>query len=160
MFKMSQGMADQIAKDLATQFTSCVIGIYSDVQPDDGNAAENGTLLCWITLGGLAKSDPMTVTNGLLLDISTISYDGTTLILQISKPTAAVWKGDPIANGTIGYGRVYDIDVDTGLSATAQRFDGSAGVSSGQFQLSSSKCEIGVPLVVNSFTIKIPLTRR
>jgi hypothetical protein len=160
MFKMSQGMADQVANDIADMFQYAVIGIYSDTQPADGNAAENGTLLCWITLDGETMTDPMTVANGLELDVSTIAYDSTTLILQISKPTAAIWKGDPIANGNIGYGRVYDLDVDTGLSATAIRFDGSAGISSGQFQLSSSKCEVGVPLVVNSFTIKIPLTRR
>ncbi len=137
---------------------NCVIGLFGSSQPNDADQAENATLLGLVTLNGGAfvAGSP---TNGLNFDAIPVHdalYTKTTMI----KPVAATWKCVALANGTIGWARVYANAYVTGASYTAKRFDATAAVAGGQVTVSSSQAVLGVPISVDAANIIMNAYRR
>ena len=139
------GAGDGSLKDI---LANAVIGVFTGGQPLNGDAAEIGTLLGYLTVNGGAFT-PGAATNGLNWDAAA---DGIN-----AKPSAEEWAIVPIASGTAGWLRVYDNARVTGLSTTAVRFDMSCGVSSGDARWTPTNVLAeGIKNIVNSFSLKIP----
>lgn len=160
MMKLSSGLRYGllVTSCWRTLLANCVIGLFSSTQPDDADDAENATLLGLVTLDGGAFVGGV-ATNGLNFDatpVHDVLYTKTTLI----KPVAATWKCVALANGTIGWARVYANAYTTGASTTAVRFDVTAAVSGGQMTISSSQAVAGVPISVDAANIIINAYRR
>lgn len=74
----------------------------------------------------------------------------------IAKPSAQVWSFNGVALGTAGWARFYSSDTaDTGVLLSAApwypRLDGSCGVGSGDFQLSTVSITVGLPVTLDTF---------
>lgn len=70
------------------------------------------------------------------------------------------WQGDGIADGTIGWFRIYANATDAGgSSATAKRIDGSCSTTSGDMILRSLAAETGIPITIDNFDITFPKVR-
>jgi hypothetical protein len=75
----------------------------------------------------------------------------------IAKPAAQVWSFNGLAVGTAGWARFYSSDnADTGALLTAapwySRLDGSCGVGSGDFQMSTISITASLPVTMDTFT--------
>lgn len=84
-------------------------------------------------------------------------YLGTEALGVIAKPSTAVWSGVGVAAGTAGWARFYSSDgADTGALLSAApwypRLDGSCGVGSGDFQLSTLTIAVGLPVTLDTFS--------
>lgn len=158
MMKLSQGLAETILADLKTRLANCTLHLFTQDPPAGGaSAAEVGTLLTKITLNG-GTFNGGSPTNGLNFDV--IAYDEANGVVTLSKAVGEEWKGLGIANGTPGYGRIYDNALVTGESDSALRIDGIAALSSGDFALSSSTVKIGVPIGVDTCIIRLSLYKK
>lgn len=111
-------------------FKNFVIKIYSGVQPDSADEAEDLTrLLVTLTLGSLP------VVPGLpdnCLNFAD-SVNG-----ELSVPSGVVWSGVPIASGTAGYARFYDNRMVTGATTTEARMDLACGVGTKEFRMATT----------------------
>jgi hypothetical protein len=105
----------------------------------------------YVTMGSVAAG--IAPVNGL--------YLGAAASGVISKPTAQVWSGVGLVAGTAGWGRFYSSDgTDTGLLLTGApwypRLDGSCGVGTGDFRLSTTSIAVGLPVTVDAFAVTAP----
>ena len=139
-------------KGFEQSFKNGVLRIYSGSQPTDADDAETGTLLVEITVSS-ATLTPGVSTNGLNFDVVTPDTDRTESVL--AKSTGEVWSGTALATGTAGYGRFYDNGRIVGASETSIRFDGSAGTSGAQFNLSTTTITSGATITVDTCTITL-----
>lgn len=74
----------------------------------------------------------------------------------IAKPSDQVWSFNGLATGTIGWARYYPSDTnDSGALLSGApwypRLDGSCGVGSGDFQLSTISISAGLPVTIDTF---------
>lgn len=79
----------------------------------------------------------------------------------IAKPSLQVWSGVGEVAGTAGWGRFYSSDTaDTGAALSGApwfpRMDGSCGVGSGDFQLSTVAIAVGLPITIDTFQVTVP----
>jgi len=147
--RTSSGIREGLLDDLNTRLANCILRLFSGTPPAEADDAENGTLLVEISLNG-ATFVPTTGTNGLNFD-ATVTHNAEGTKATLSKPIAAVWKGPAVAAGTIGWGRLYDVDRVAGASTTEQRIDGTASTATGSdIVVTTATTEIGVEVVVTS----------
>jgi hypothetical protein len=136
-------------KSLKNTFANGVLAIYSGSQRSDADAAETGDLLALVTIDG-GSFTPGTATNGLNLD--------TTTSAAISKVATETWKGDYLAEGTMGWFCFYDNAKTTGSSTTAKRIDGTVGTSSrADLQVVSTAATVGGSITINSFKLNFSI---
>ncbi len=79
----------------------------------------------------------------------------------IAKPAGVTWGLVAVATGTAGWGRFYSSDaLDTGAALVGApwypRLDGSCGVGSGDFQLSTLAFTSGLPVTLDTFQVTQP----
>ena len=152
-WRLSTGMKNAILNDkgLKEALANGQIRIYSGPQPDSADAAEQGALLTIITLSSGAMVSG-TTTNGLNLD----APDGGI----IGKPSASVWSGKNLANGSAGWFRWYPNDFDSHMGAATGgnkiRIDGNCATSGGQMNLSSTNLKINVTTTVDNVALFLP----
>ena len=101
------------------------------------------------TVGGSSMSGGAAPTNGLFLGVDALGV--------VSKPALQVWSFNGANTGTAGWARFYSSDAgDTGLLLTAApwypRLDGSCGVGSGDFQMSTLSIVPALPVTMDTFT--------
>lgn len=128
-------------------FRNAVIDIYSGSQPATADAAETGTKLATITLGGGAFTADAAA-NGINFDVAASGV--------LSKDTAETWSGLGLAAGTAGWFRLYDNGYATGASTTEIRLDGSVATSGGQLGLSNTAITVGGTTTVDTATLTMP----
>ena len=101
----------------------------------------------YVAMGsGVAGVAPV---NGLILGVEASGV--------IAKPSSQVWSCAGVAAGTAGWARFYSSDGgDTGLLLAAApwypRLDGTCGVGSGDFQLSTLTFAVGLPVTLDTFS--------
>lgn len=152
--KISTGLKAQMlnaVKGAVTNTASLehgILKIYSGSQPANADAAETGTLLLQITVGGGAFVAGV-ATNGLDFDTTT---SGT-----LSKAVAETWSGVGLAAGTAGWFRFCGNAADSGASSTTlPRIDGRISTSGAELNLSNLNVVIGASTTVDSFSISWP----
>jgi len=111
-------------------------------------AITNSLATVTTTLGSPMASGVAPV-NGLILGVEASGV--------ISKPSTQIWSFTGVAAGTAGWARFYSSDTaDTGALLSAApwypRLDGSCGVGSGDFQMSTLSIVIGLPVTLDSFS--------
>lgn len=121
---------------------------YSGTQPADADSAETGTLLLKVTEAS-GTHTPGIATNGL---------DWLAAVAGVAAKAAVVWSGAGTAANTAGWFRFYDVDVDTGVSTTAVRFDGSIGTSGADLNIGNTSIEISATTTVDTFSVTQPAT--
>jgi hypothetical protein len=124
-------------------FRNAVGAFYTGNQPANGDAIETGTLLGYLTRDGLPFSAGQPA-NGLNWNDS---INGESI-----KPGAENWICNPIANGNVGYLRLYNNDFVTGESNSAIRVDLACGVGTGELRFTSLVFAVGVPVPCNGLT--------
>lgn len=140
---LRQGMLN--ATGTLEAFTNGVLRIYSGVQPSDADSAITGTLLLEVTVDGLAFAHGV-ATNGLNFDVPVAGV--------LSKAAAEAWKGDGVAKGTAGWGRLSANPLDDGtVSTTLPRIDMSVAKTGGDLNVSNTGIAIGAPTTVDTFNI-------
>lgn len=101
----------------------------------------------YVNMGsGVAGVAPV---NGLILGVEASGV--------IAKPSSQVWSFTGVAAGTAGWARYYSSDGgDTGILVSGApwypRMDGSCGVGSGDFQLSTLAITVGLPVTLDTFS--------
>jgi len=123
-------------------------GVTTAAVSGSGTTLTVGTL---VNMGsGIAGVKPL---NGLFL--------ASPLTGVIAKPTTQVWSGVGVAAGTAGWGRFFSSNGnDSGAVISGApfypRLDGSCGVGSGDFQLSTLAIVVGLPVTLDTFQITMP----
>ena len=151
-WKLSSGLKNSLLGDngLKKTLASGQIRIFSGAQPPNADAAEQGALLCVVTLASGAMTSG-TSTNGLVFDSPTGG--------KLGKPVSAVWSGVNVANGTAGWFRWYPNDFDNHVGAdtdgTKIRVDGSCSTGSGQMNLVSLNLKSGVTTTIDNVLLSI-----
>lgn len=79
----------------------------------------------------------------------------------IAKPATQVWSGVGVAAGTAGWGRFFaSAGNDSGAAISVApfypRLDGSCGVGSGDFQLSTLAIVVNLPVTLDTFQVTMP----
>ncbi len=160
MLKLSQGLLTEWLGGTASMkeiFENSTLVLFSGPQPGSANDGEIGTPLVQLTLANGAFT-PGEGTNG--LNFGTVTWDDANTVATLSKAIAEVWSGIALADGTIGWGRLYANDMVEGESTTARRLDGTATIGGGEFKLSSAVTKTGVPVTVDVCDIKLSAYRR
>jgi hypothetical protein len=134
------------SRSLKQLMANGVIRIYSGAQPADADAAETGDLLVTITVSSGAHT-PGIATNGLEF--------GEAAAGALAKAVAEVWSGVVAIGGTAGWFRFYSNSVDTGISTTAIRFDGSCSTSGAQLNMSSTSLVLATTTTVDTFSVSL-----
>jgi len=135
------------SQDIKTQFTNCVIDIYSGAQPVTADSPAIGTLLARVSLNAAAFAEGA-ATNGLNFDAPVDAV--------ISKAAAENWQYKGIAVGTAGWFRLRGNAVDNALSSTTlPRIDGSIGAGTGDMSLSNVNIVINSPGTIDAFSITL-----
>lgn len=117
------------ATGLKEALANGVLDLFSGAQPADADSAEQGTLLCRITVGSGAWNAG-TATNGINFDAPVADV--------IGKAAAETWSGNAVAAGTLGWFRFKGNPADNGLaSTTLARIDGSIAVTGGDLNLAN-----------------------
>lgn len=125
-----------------------VLHIYSGAIPTDADAAEgSGTKLLEITLNGNAFTSG-SPTNGLTFNAA---VDGMT-----GKADGETWQGDGLNTLTAAWFRFYANAVDTGVSTTAVRFDGTVGTSGADLLLTSTNVVTGATTTIDTAEFTLP----
>lgn len=152
--RLSTGLVDALAGggagdgSLKDILVNAVAAVYTGLQPVNADAAEQGDLLGYITVGG-DDFTPGAATNALNWDAASGGI--------CTKPSATEWAIVPVASGTAGWIRVYANAMTTGASTSAVRMDMSCGISSGDARWSPTNVLAeGIKNVVNSFALKVP----
>lgn len=153
MARISTGTRTMIATALRSGFTKGILRLFSGSMPSSPNAAETGTLLAEITVDGLPFT-PGNNANG--LDFDLVTDDPVTMKTYLAKHAAQNWKGIGLANGVIGWGRLYTNAMTTGDSASASRIDGVASaIGDADFTVTTSRVVVGVPVTVSAMKLVI-----
>ena len=151
--RASRGVRLALLTEVETQFTNCVLEIYTGGPPANADLAETGTLLALLTLDGGAFTGGVG-TNGLNFDIGDVVHaDGYSILPKDSTET---WKGLGLATGVAGWGRLHANAYTKGASTTAVRIDGLCGRSNAQFILSDLNIAVGEEVVCQSCNITLP----
>jgi hypothetical protein len=120
--------------------------------PANADDTESGVLLAEISQDGNTFV-PGTGTNGLNFGVS--SHNGSFTLTTMPKDGSS-WSGVALAAGTIGYGRLYNVELITGQSNTAIRLDGDVLVTSGAaFLVSTAATKTGVNVTVSQMNINL-----
>jgi hypothetical protein len=127
-------------------FRNHVIHVYSGTAPADADAVETGTLLVKLTLESGAFT-PGTSTNGLNFDAIA---DG------VLSKDSNIHSGVGLDDGTAGYYRIYDNGEITGASTTAKRAQGTVGLSSSDFLMSSTSIATSATTTLGTHNITLP----
>lgn len=130
------------SKSLKDIFKYGCLRIYTGSQPANADAAETGTKLLEITVGGGALT-PGTSTNGLEFG------DVTTGTLAKNTDT---WSDTALATGTAGWWRLYDNGRITGASSSGIRMDGSIATSGSTITISNTSIKTGEVTTVDKFS--------
>ena len=112
-------------------FANCQIRIYDGAQATGDSPAESGNLLCIITLGSGAMASGV-ATNGLNF--------ANPVGVAVGKPTAAIWSGVNLMNGTARSFRIYPNDFTAHIGEGDDKIwlEGAAGTTSAQMLLIST----------------------
>lgn len=124
-------------------FKGAVGAFYTGLQPTSADDAETGTLLGYLTKDGLTFIPGST-------DNSLNWGDSVAGVCQ--KPAGESWICNPIANGNVGYLRIYDNKMLTGVNADSIRVDLACGIGTGEVRFTSLTFAIGVPVPCNGLT--------
>lgn len=149
-WRLSTGMKNAILNDkgLKEALANGQIRVYAGPQPTSADEAEQGTLLCILTLASGAMVSGVTA-NGLNLDTPEGGVVG--------KPEAAVWSGKNLANGTAGHFRWYpnnfDAHMGTANAGDKIRIDGNCATSGGQLNMSTTNLKINVTTTVDNVAL-------
>jgi hypothetical protein len=127
-------------------FANHVIHVYSGSPPATADLIETGTLLLKITKESGAFT-PGDSTNGLNFDAIA---DGV-----ISKDSE-IHSGVGLDDATAGYYRIYDNAEETGASSTAIRAQGSVGITSADFLMSSTSITTGSTTTLGTHNVTLP----
>jgi len=149
--KYSTGTLNKLlgSQDLKTQFTDCVIDIYSGAQPINADSAAIGVMLARVTLSAGAFTEGLAL-NGINFDAPVGAV--------LSKAVAENWQYTGLAAGTAGWFRLRANAVDDALSSTTlSRVDGaiSGSTGAGDMKLSNPVIAIGSPGTIDTFTITL-----
>lgn len=148
--KYSTAVADSLLDKIDSDFTNCVVDIYSGVQPQSADDAISGTLLARATLSGGAFVEGVS-TNGLNFATSVAGV--------LAKEAAEEWKYTGLANGTARWFRLRANAVDDGTSSTTLlRIDGSVGTTTGDMLLSNLNIVTGAIGTIDTFNIRRAVT--
>lgn len=152
--RLSTGMREVILNAIKTALNDCTLKFFTGTQAISADVTESGDELVQITLDGLAFVGGAPG-NGLSFDV--ISHTDGNTISVLAKNTAETWKGTAQRDGTIGYGRLYDNNLEEGASVTAVRIDGEAlTITGASFKVSTQTTKVGVEVVVTEMLITIP----
>jgi len=143
-------MGHAAGDDFKTLFATGMMRIYSGSQPATASAAEQGTLLCTITQGGVAynKSSASTV-----LVFGNADSSG-----AVNIASSDTWQGTAVATGTAGWFRFYSSSAATGVDSSGAkvRFDGAVGTSGSQLNVSSTSFVSGATITIDTFSVTLP----
>ena len=134
------------SKGLKDIFRNHVIHVYSGSAPSSADDVETGTLLLKLTEESGAFT-PGTATNG--LNFGAISAG-------VMSKDAEIQSGVGLDDGTAGYYRVYDNGEVTGESTTAKRMQGTIGISSADFLMSSATISTSATTTLGTHNITQP----
>jgi hypothetical protein len=152
----------QTASDLADAinrnaiYTATVSGAVVTIRPRPGvGDAHNGLV---VTSTGSVTATYANISGG------TDPVSGLTMALSatgvVSKPTAAIWSFNGVANGTAGWFRLIGSVTDAGASISAAPFlarvDGSIATSGADMNLSNISITTGAPNTIDTFSLTIP----
>jgi hypothetical protein len=134
------------SKGLKDIFKNHVIRVYSGAAPATADEAESGTLLLKITKQNGAFT-PGTPTNGLNFNA---------IVAGVMSKNSDIHSGEGLADGTAGYYRVYDNGEITGASSSAKRAQGTVGLSSTDFLMSSTTITTSATTTLGTHNITLP----
>lgn len=144
MIKISTGLRTALAINgsLKGALDGGLVRLYAGSVPGNADAALGGaTLLCEISVGG---------------DGTPVSFEGAAPLGVLKKAVSENWTGNNLVNGTPTFFR-YVKDGDAGdASATAIRFQGSAGPLGSDMYLSTLPLVSGQPQSFSVFELTIP----
>ena len=136
------------ATGLKEAFANGTLKLFSGPQPASADAAEQGTLLCQITLACGAFT-PGVGTNGINFDAPVSAV--------IDKAAAETWSGTAVAAGTLGWFRFQGNAADAGGSSTTlSRIDGTIGTSGADLNLANITMEVGTPVSISEAQFTFP----
>lgn len=145
--KLANGLRDPILDAVATALNGGVIEIYSGPQPVAANDAPTGTLLGVVTKDG-APWTAGSPTNGLTFKPA---------VNGLLEKSDDQWRFTGIAKGTAGYWRAKGNALDDGsVSDDLPRMDGVCGVNAGELRLSTTSIDVGTPVTIDSFKLRMP----
>lgn len=98
---------------------------------------------------GSIPANPAAAATGTLLATLTLPSDWMAAAASASKAKAGTWSGTASASGTCGYCRIYD---STGTNCGIQ---GTAGISSGDFQFDNTNISTSQSVSCTTFTISV-----
>lgn len=127
-------------------FKNHIIHVYSGSAPSSADDAETGTLLLKITKQSGALT-PGTATNGLNFDA---------IVSGVLSKDSEIHSGVGLADGTAGYYRVYDNAEETGASTSAKRMQGTVGISSSDFLMSSTSITTSATTTLGTHNVTLP----
>lgn len=144
MIKLSTAVREALAVggSLKSILDGGLVRIYSGSVPASADAAIGGaTLLCEISVGG---------------DGTPVTFEATAPLGVLKKSVSETWTGTNLADGSPSFFR-YVLDGDDGsASASAPRFQGSAGVLGSDMYISSLPLVTGQPLAFSVFELAVP----
>lgn len=144
MIKQSTGMRVSLAVtgSLKSTLDGGLIRIYSGAEPASADAALGGaTLLCEISVGG---------------DGTPVTFEGSAPLGVLKKSVSENWTGNNVAGGSPSFFR-YVLDGDSGdASASAVRFQGSAGPLGSDMYIAQLPLVTGQPQSFSLFELALP----
>jgi hypothetical protein len=144
MIKLSTGMRESLAitGSLKATLDGGLVRMYSGSVPANADAALGGAvLLCEISVGG---------------DGTPVSFEATAPLGVLAKSVSENWTGNNLGSGTPSFFR-YVLDGDAGdSSATAVRFQGTAGALGSDMFIADLPLVADEPLSFSLFRLAIP----
>ena len=151
-WRMSTGLKNAILSTagLKQALASGQIRIFGGSQPNSADDAEQGPLLCTITLNGGTMTSGLP-TNGINIGIASNG--------QVGKATGEVWSGVNAQDGTAGWFRWYPnaFTANSGVDTTGTkiRIDGDCGTLGSQMILTSVALRAGVSTTIDNLILAI-----
>lgn len=144
MIKLSTGLrvALAVGDDLKATLDGGLVRIYSGSVPANADAAlGSAVLMCEISVGG---------------DGTPVTWEATAPLGVLRKTVSENWTGNNVADGNPTFFR-YVLDGDAGdASATAVRFQGSAGALGSDMYIAELPLVTGQPQSFSLFQLAIP----
>lgn len=143
----STGYKNARANAVKDIFENGVIHLYSGSRPASADLAETGTLLAVITNNG-GTFVPGEAGNGLQFADAAGG--------EITTAEGQDWRTNAcLANGTIGYGVLYDNDREMGPTTTGVKTMFTVGTSGADMNLSRTSVVTGEPFSITGATIRV-----